>query len=483
MTHTFRFFTGAEDYAQKIAIYGDQVLPAGWATDGVTAYYSSRSYKWTCASGSNEWEVPLYIDTNGRWAYPANYGMTCYWVTFHLYIASLPGAGQYVYFMRFADADTKSQFRIDQNGAIQVYNKNGASWSTASVGHLSAANWYVVSVKHYKAGEARCIVRDAVTEAEVINVVHANVTPNENVQFCKIGGASAYGVYYFDNIAVEAAATSAEVDDPFLVLGGAYGALQLKANGDGTDTSANWSGSYADVDENPKDDDATYRYCSLSSAGPITHHVQNPGDVATYPIATIVALDVALAGRSITGDLLVFVRLRRGASAWNSPTSWAWTLGSGYVQQCYLWQIDPTDTLPWTESRVIECEAGLATTYNVNTYGRLTANYIDVLATFQIAPTPQQRLVHYTLDENDPEQRIVDNNGLTVPPEELRADRWLQLVGGRAPATKVFTDFLDDPSMVPIKVMRFTEPDQYSIGSASDDLLEAILGGITGRVL
>jgi hypothetical protein len=352
----------------------------------------------------------------------------------------------------------------------------------ASVGHLSAANWYVVSVKTYKAGEARCIVREAVTEAEVINVVHANVTPNENIQFCKIGGATSFGIYYFDNIAVEAAATSAEVDDPFLVLGGAYGVLQLLATGNGTDTSALWSGSYADVDENPKDDAVTYRQRSAyANNDPITHHVRNPGDVATYPIATIAALDVCTYIYGLDAYFGAFVRLRRGAGAWNSPASFL-VSNAIYSAQCYLWRVDPTDSQSWTESRVIECEAGTQPS-DTQHGGRLTANYIDVLVTFQIAPTPQQRLVHYTLDENDPEQQIVDNNGLAVPPEELRANHWLQLVGGQAPTTKVFTDFLDDPSMVPIKAMRFTEPDQYSIGSASDDLLEAILGGITGRVL
>lgn len=481
MTHTFRFFTGAEDYGQKIAIYGNQTLPAGWATDAVTVYYSGRSYKWTCAGGATEWHVPLYINTDGRWYYPANAGMTCFWVTFHLYISSLPGAGQYAPFMRFADADTKCQFRIDQNGAVQIYNKTGASWSAASAGRMVTGAWYVVSVKCYKNGEARCIVRDAITEAEVLNVVHANLVPNENIQYCVIGGAAAVGVYYFDNIVVEAAATSADLDDPFLVLGGAYGALQLLATGNGTDNPVGWSGTYADVDENPKDDDTTYRI-SAPDYNPLTHHMQNPADVAAYPIATIMALDVCTSGKTTGAASGAHVRLRRGANAWNSAGWFAWP--AIYAAQCYLWQIDPTDSLAWTETRVTECEGGLQSDpAGGGSAARLTANYIDILVTFQIAPTPQQRLVHYTLDENDPEQQILDNNGLPVPPEELRANRWLQLVGGRSPSTKVYTDFLDDPSMVPIKVVRFTEPDQYSLGSASDDLLEAILGGITGRVL
>ena len=57
-----------------------------------------------------------------------------------------------------------------------------------------------------------------------------------------------------------------------------------------------------------------------------------------------------------------------------------------------------------------------------------------------------QRLAAYTYNIWDPEARILDSFGNVVPPNELRADRWMSVLGVDLPTGKQYTDFVDSPS-------------------------------------
>jgi hypothetical protein len=142
--------------------------------------------------------------------------------------------------------------------------------------------------------------------------------------------------------------------------------------------------------------------------------------------------------------------------------------------------VDPTDGLPWTITRVIECEAGIAPLDTQKAIA-LTANYIDILATYQTLAPPPARLLHYLLDVNDPRQLIRDQFDREVPPEELRPNKWLAIVGWRPPSAQVSADYINDPEKVPINSVRFTEPDDYSLGSGTDDLLDGVMARLTQR--
>lgn len=97
-------------------------------------------------------------------------------------------------------------------------------------------------------------------------------------------------------------------------------------------------------------------------------------------------------------------------------------------------------------------------------------------------PTPPaSRILHYLLDVNDPQQLIRDQFDREVPPEELRPNKWLAIVGWQSPTALVPADFIDDPEKVPISSVRFTEPDDYSLGSGTDDLLDSVLARLTQR--
>ena len=56
------------------------------------------------------------------------------------------------------------------------------------------------------------------------------------------------------------------------------------------------------------------------------------------------------------------------------------------------------------------------------------------------------RLADYTYNIWDPEARILDSFGNVVPPNELRADRWMSVLGVDLPTGKQYTDFVDSPS-------------------------------------
>jgi hypothetical protein len=94
---------------------------------------------------------------------------------------------------------------------------------------------------------------------------------------------------------------------------------------------------------------------------------------------------------------------------------------------------------------------------------------------------PQARILHYLLDVNDPRQLIRDQFDREVPPEELRPNKWLAIVGWRPPSAEIIEDYINDPEKVPINSVRFTEPDDYSLGSGTDDLLDSVLARLTQR--
>jgi len=468
MTHTIICFAGAE--SDKMAAS----MSAAWTRSATQKIYSNYSFRYapTGAAANEDMTIPNDMPNT---ALPGSIQRGFVWLSWHLYIDTLPGAGQYaVLFSTQAGGAFDRFIRISSAGKISFHT--GAAWGADSAVALQAGRWYQVSMRWAQNIEWRLIVRDPSTLSEVMNITA--VASNDDLGFLRFGNANflaSYGLYYFDNIVLEAAAAAASIDDPFLLLGANYAEWWLPPNAVGTDDA--WAGTYADVDEAVNDGDATIR--SIGAAGAFTSNVFNP-DAAGYPytILTIESLDVMCWTRKFSGaGMESVIRLRRGATISESTLV---ADGAAYYLRWKHWSVDPTDGLGWTPTRVNEVEAGCR--YD-NGGGALycTAASVHILVTIRTLATPPQRLLHYTLDVNDPRQVIRDQFDREVPPEELCPNKWLSVVGWRQPSSQIAADYINDPEKVPINSVRFTEPDDYSLGSGIDDLLDSVLARLTQR--
>lgn len=66
--------------------------------------------------------------------------------------------------------------------------------------------------------------------------------------------------------------------------------------------------------------------------------------------------------------------------------------------------------------------------------------------TIDYTPPAAQRLAYYTFSIWDPEARILDRLGNEVPPNELRADRYMSVLGMDLPTSKQYESYVEDPS-------------------------------------
>jgi hypothetical protein len=75
----------------------------------------------------------------------------------------------------------------------------------------------------------------------------------------------------------------------------------------------------------------------------------------------------------------------------------------------------------------------------------LTGTRIDVMALHPYIPA-MGRGVKYYFNIWDPRATVRDRNDRPVPPNELRADCWVELQGVTLPDPKVYTTFVEDPT-------------------------------------
>lgn len=66
--------------------------------------------------------------------------------------------------------------------------------------------------------------------------------------------------------------------------------------------------------------------------------------------------------------------------------------------------------------------------------------------TIDYTPPAAQRLAYYTFSIWDPKARILDRIGNEVPPNELRADRYMSVLGMDLPTSKQYDNYVEDPS-------------------------------------
>jgi hypothetical protein len=90
------------------------------------------------------------------------------------------------------------------------------------------------------------------------------------------------------------------------------------------------------------------------------------------------------------------------------------------------------------------------------------------------APAARVRAVEYYTDFWEPMANMRDNNGVDVPPNEVRVDRWVQAHGYSPADPTVFTSFVQDPTKTRI-VERSTIGNQLTIRPSKSEFADLVL--------
>jgi len=371
MAHKLYWIYGFED--------GDG--PARVRTSGGTApSYSTAIHKnskvaayWDGSAGLvNGYLEPGVILADGSWNFS---GLDYEWLTFHMYIDSLPTAGQYFYiYIRYRNVGaTYNILVLNENGLLGVYNDNGATTEWSASG-LYPGRWYCISFQMYKSGPLKAIARDMGGDT-VTSVTHSLNTTGTAVLASRFGPvANSRGKVYFDNLVWEMDAASANIDDPFNLLGADYAVGQLAPIGVGNYND--YTGTFADVDEYPNDGDTTYR---AETTGGLTRFTQTLAQETSLwrRVGTISAVQHFIRERNLGGTCNTRQLIRSGGS---DSINTALNVGTSYIPRHYLLTLDPATAAAWTISALNAVEVG--SYREISTFAaRVTNVGLDVLYT------------------------------------------------------------------------------------------------------
>jgi len=151
-----------------------------------------------------------------------------------------------------------------------------------------------------------------------------------------------------------------------------------------------------------------------------------------------------------------------------------------YQERWRHWTLDPTDGAAWTPTRVNEVEVGQTCTANT-TWSYSTAVYVHILVTIRTLAPVAQRILDYILDVNEEGQPIRDQAGEIVAPEDIMPNTWIAIVGWRTPDAEGYSNYMDNPEMMPVISRKFTAPDDLSLTSGTDNLPEVMIARLTQR--
>lgn len=232
------------------------------------------------------------------------------YLTFHMYITTMPGAGENYYLWRtIAVSITRGEVYIDGDDS-KVYVKSEGGTAVGSTGTLEAGKWYTVTIYKATGAHTRCWVRDRSTSTEIIDVVANSGSNDRSPADVYIGPwSSSTGNVVFDNIVFDSA------NDPYDALGDNYTIEALLPDGVGTDDD--WTGAFTDVDDLPHDGTTTER--DETDAQNFTQTCQDVSSLSFGASTIVSVMSYAYAITNATGSSYNFrCRMREGGSAVNS---------------------------------------------------------------------------------------------------------------------------------------------------------------------
>ena len=474
MTHTYFHFDGFEvqaDADDEGRWYG---LPGtAPSVETTITSYGRAAARWNLAAGAGSLRIYSERDTEGQWV-DDDTPEEDVWMSFHLYITTLPGAGQFYYLCRCGDASVNPRTALRINGTtgfLEVYSDGSATWEAGSVA-LSAGVWYVVSFKNFSGVAPQGIVRNRDTGATVDSKTHSNAGGSQ-ARYIEIGPyTTSTGNCVFDNWVVESHATAANIDDPVNDLGTRYACGLLLPTVAGSYDA--WTGTFADVDDTPHDDDATRRAGTAAQA--FTQGLASTSTLAAQVAMVKATMHFAFLKASAAGKSCA-LRLRSGAT--DVDTLAVADIASGaYVCKQMLRTTDPATSSAWTVSGVDSAEVG-ALSNSTTIYCTLAG--MELLYT--VGDITRTKVVAYVMDDFDPERRVFDaRTGEELPYEEVQPNvGWLRVTSAEMPDSSSPADAWEDETLLPIDSVRFSQDasgPSLDIIPSSEGLAEQLIRGL-----
>lgn len=476
MGHTYFHFDGFEVQADA----NDEARwQSSWGSapsvDLTNTSYSRAALRWNLSGASGFIRILSERDGAGAWVDDAS-PEAGVWESFHIRFASLPGAGQFYYLCRTGDASaqTRAALRINGNNSfLEVYSDGSETWEAGSVA-LATGTWYIVSFKSFQGTAPIGIVRNRDTGVTVDSKTHSAALGGGVIpRYIDLGPYdTSTGDASFDNWVVESDASAANIDDPVNDLTTKYACGLLLPDGAGSYDQ--WTGTYADVDEVPHDDTTTVR--SESTAGDVfTQTLASTASLAAQVGSIKASMHFAfVAGSSVSTQL----RIRSGGTDVDGTD---YTPAASFTCSQLLRTTDPATSTAWMVSGVDSVEVGVEKSGGAGT-ANCTLCGMEILYT--ITAVSRQPRVAYVLDVWDPRQRIYDEMGRRVPYNEVRANRWMRVLGVDPPTTYLPSTFVQDPSMTYIERAVYTqEGEKVSLGieASPDDFVSNLIRRLNDR--
>ena len=441
MAHNIVFHDGAETR--------DEIrcsASAGTITNELTIVsYGRAAYRMAANASFLQYQVNG-VGGDGAWDGTAK---NHFWLSFHLYIVSLPsGANTIVALVDATGIIIRLQIQLLSTGQLLIYNSGGAANSTTA-GSLTTGVWYVVSVYFNRNGTNQVIARVRDTGSTLTSTTVAE-NSNDTVKYIKIGvNDLANGEdLVFDNIVWESHDTAANIDDPVNQLGTKYACGLLLPNGAGFYDQ--WTNDYTYVDEVPHDGAATLRQETTQNEVFTQAMTQTSGlaaQVGTIYAATAFVIEVH------DGSGSIILRLRSGAT--DADTS-ALIPGVSYVAQQRLFTTDPATAGSWSVSAIDAVEVGAKKSSSGFT---ATVTLVGLELLYTITAVGRTRVIAYVMDDMDPMQRVLDGRtGEELPYEEVQPNvGWMRVTSGEMPDSASPSNAWEDDTLLPIDSVKYSQ--------------------------
>lgn len=450
---------------------------SGGALETSIVSLSRAAWRWNVSAGTGYVTFkPVGAATDGTW--PAGTVGYC-WISFHLYIATLPGGANRYYLFRTTDtAINRRSVSINSSGNIEVRGEGspGAVEAT-SAGALATGRWYVVSIRSiYGASNyVYCVVRDRDTGATVAEATGTSTTDTFN-QTVQIGPYfTSTGDCIFDNLCCVYSGTLANVGDPvsFLTTRHAVGTLVPDIDGYYDDASND----YSYVDEIPIDSDTSYRAITGAS-GAVKGFTQGfaPTTTLAAAVGAIYGMSATIYARATTTGVNARIRLRVGATDYDSAETTDLPSALPYACRFKNWLTNPYTLSDWQVSDIDGSEAGCFRESSNANEVRCTAVYCDLL--YSVSSVFRKKKVALAYQTSDPMNRILGSDGVALPLNEVKSNAWMFVGDVFDPTAKRADSFFEDDAMTYLEEVTYSQTEEaqtLAIVPSPDDFAETLI--------
>lgn len=469
MAHTLKFHGGFEE--EELVRWS---ASSGGVVEKTIVSYGRAAWRWAVTAATGNVVGNMDLTTAGAWD-SSNTNHHC-WVSFHLYIVTLPAATKYYYLANFSDeASVRCHLRLTETGGIELSRETTYETGT---GTLATGTWYVVSVYSGPSAYPQVIIRNRDTGATVashtLSLIQGSGTGCRDF---RVGPATtSTGDCIFDNVVMESAASVSNIADPVGLLTTQYACGLLPPVAAGTYDA--FTGTYADLDDYPNDGATTTR--NLAGAlGAFTQVMAPCSSLATQvgTVHSVMYWELHDAANGTVNNAAL--RLRTSSTNTDSATYQPGTGDNYAAPRQLLKTTDPATSSAWTLSAVDSAEVGVVRA-NSGSY-TLLVTQIGLEVLYTITARERKRRVHYVLDAADPENRIFDDQGREIDYSKVRANRWMRIMS-RSPITAGLKDsYAEREDMVYLESVRYSQTPRgasLSIQTAPDNFVELLVGRI-----